>query len=81
MKAKSSTTGSSELTTERLRAQTLRGAAERIITLYVPGQADAEKLPPSASSYDEASRPERFMATITRLTASPLPDEVKENLG
>ena len=67
-----------------LAQQTLRAdAAERIITLYENGQADADKVATiRKQANDEASRLERFMATVIRSNEpSLLPDEVKENLG
>ena len=67
-----------------LAQQTLRAdAAERIISLYENGQADADKVATiRKQASDEASRLERFMATVIRSNEpSLLPDEVKENLG
>ncbi len=67
-----------------LAQQTLRAdAAERIITLYENGQADADKVATiRKQARDEAARLERFMATVIRSNEpSLLPDEVKENLG
>ena len=51
-----------------LAQQTLRAdAAERIITLYENGQADADKVATiRKQASDEASRLERFMATVIR---------------
>ena len=67
-----------------LAQQTLRAdAAERIISLYENGQADADKVATiRKQASDEASRLERFMATVIRSNEpSLLPDEVKDNLS
>ena len=67
-----------------LAQQTLRAdAAERILSLYENGQADADKVATiRKQASDEASRLERFMATVIRSNEpSLLPDEVKDNLS
>ena len=67
-----------------LAQQTLRAdAAERIIALYENGQASTDKVAAiRKKANDEASRLERFMATVIRSNEpSLLPDEVKENLS
>jgi len=67
------------LAQEALRAN----AAERIITLYENGQASADNIATIRKQANgEASRLERFIATVIRSNEpSLLPDEVKENLS